>query len=347
MGTFTEDKSRIPDGAIWAYWYNLPVHPDGKEEAKEALRKITLQGFDTNGFHPLGIEYHAPSSRLFVVSHHYDGSRIEIFKLDVGNKLGYHSKNPPNLVAEHLRTVINITMPAPNAIAAINEHEIYVTNDHLFPRRFHPWLNAMETFLGFGGSIVHVNLETDEVQKVASLSFANGIVLLNDTKLVASSTSTATVRLYDVNEQDHRRPLKKTQNIPIPFFPDNLSIDAENWLYIAGHPSMKALRQAVRNRHGCTGAEGTQCYKSMAPTWVSRWRELEGLQDVYVTSNGFGSGCAVARDSKHKIGLLSGLGPLEQRPAGSLIFPRDKTTKGTRAEKSNNLQLPFEYDNTA
>ncbi|KAI5310709.1 hypothetical protein KEM55_003093 [Ascosphaera atra] len=109
MGSFTENKTSIPDGELWTYMgYDMLDTSDEKEK----LKKVEFEHFNASGFHPLGIEYHAPSSTLWVVSHHYDGSRIEMFKLRFeGNQA----------VARHLRSVTVDSIPAPNAIAAIND----------------------------------------------------------------------------------------------------------------------------------------------------------------------------------------------------------------------------------
>ncbi|KAI5303090.1 hypothetical protein KEM56_000040 [Ascosphaera pollenicola] len=248
MGTFTEDKEKISNGKIWAYWYDPTIQQEGRNES-QALQQVRFQNFDTKGFHPLGIEYHTPSSRLFTVSHHYDGSRIEVFDLNSITEVGIDGTKDPSspLVAKHIKTIISDTLPAPNAIAAINDHELYITNDHLFPRRFYPRLSALETFLGIsGGGIVYVNIETNEVRKIAHVPFANGISFLNATTLATSSTSTASVRLFDVSAESLEHSLKETSRIDVPFFPDNLSVDEEGILHIAGHPSMKALEQAER-----------------------------------------------------------------------------------------------------
>lgn len=305
LGVLPKNREGIPDGAIWAYLYGLDNEQEEQNDSR-VLQQITLQGFDTTGFHPLGIDYHAPSRRLFVVSHHYDCSRIETFELD--NLPDPGESTPLPIIAKHVKTFIQREhLPTPNSIAVINDHELYVTRDHKYSMRDHPTLASFETSYRFPfGSVLYVNLETDKMQEVASVPYANGITFLDSTWLAVASTSTASVYFFEVNPKGYDRQLLTRSNAHFKFFPDNVSADKNGTLYIAGHADMEKLEAVAEDRRHSTGHEDPRSY-TKAPTWVSAWTPGRNVRDLYVTNHEFGTGSTAARDSVKNIGIITGL----------------------------------------
>ncbi|KAL4759121.1 serum paraoxonase/arylesterase family protein [Aspergillus foveolatus] len=308
MGTFYPHRERIPNGKLWLYRYemdlNLQSHQDEKKGEAKVLQPIVFTDTpDDFSFHPLGVEYHRDTATLFVCNHHIDGSRVDVFVLDAEGKVP---------VARHVRSVIHPLLPGPNSIIALNGHELYVTNDHYMLRKEHPFLSLFETYAGIpGGTVAYVKLGDDnepvEVRTVARGPFVNGVTLLNETTLAVAISAAAEVRLY------RRLPdngLEFLQAIKMPLLPDNLSTDKDGALLIAGHPHPPSLEKAVRRRRECIDAQGLvpqDCWKSTAPSWVARWTEAKGVENLYVTTSGFGSSATAAKDAVRNVGIVTGL----------------------------------------
>lgn len=295
MGTFTEDKSLIPHGDLTIYRYTVG------EDDDSALTTIKLVDFpEIDKFHPLGVEYHRPSGQLFVCNHHYDGSRVEIFTLDLSN--------PSHPTAHHQRTLIDATIKAPNAILALSAHELYITNDHHYLQRTNPKLAKAETLSGApGGALVYANTKTGEMRRVARIPFANGVAQVNASTVAVSSSSTASVYLYDVHPHDYS--VRFIRSIRVSFMPDNLETDQAGVLLITGHPSREALQDTVQARLKCTWVpeEKDKCYKAGAPSGVAEWTEERGLRDLYVSRGEFGTSTTAGRDVERGVGLVTGL----------------------------------------
>lgn len=326
MGAFAKNRDLVPNGDLFLYRYDEPSEDD-------ALQKIQLVGYGGDGkdglgtdFHPLGIEYHAPSGRLFVVNHHRHGSRLEIFRLDL-------DATPP--VARHLRTIIHPLLYSPNSIAAVSKNELYVTNDHFFPVGAYPWLSFLETYLAPPlASLTYLKLDdlalepnsqaepVLEAHTAARLPFANGVALLNPTTLAVASTSNLAVYLYEIGPQlgadSSSAPgtILLLRKVPVPFFPDNISVDKRGVLLIAGHPHADSLNKVKEARrvcmdalHGSGEVEAACCSRveKAAPSWVSEWTEEAGLRHKYVAHAGFGSSSTAVRDVDKGLGIITGL----------------------------------------
>ncbi|KAL4810663.1 hypothetical protein BDV18DRAFT_372 [Aspergillus unguis] len=296
MGMFYHDTDKIPNGGLWVYYYDQP-------ESEHSLVPVKLEGYEGPfSFHPLGVEYHRASGTLFVCNHHIAGSRVDIFTLSFG-------ENGEAATAIHSRSIIHPLLRTPNSVIALSESEIYVTNDHYIRRKDSPALALTETYAGIpGGTVAYVNLTDGDVQvkTVARGPFANGITLLNETTVAVAITAAAEVRLYRRSEDNS---LEQVDAIKVPFLPDNLSTD-DGALLIAGHPHVPSLDKTVHARKSCIDANGVvpeECWKSSAPSWVARWTASKGLEDLYVSSTGFGSSATAAKDAKRNVGIVTGL----------------------------------------
>lgn len=208
--------------------------------------------------------------------------------------------------------VENSRIGAPNSIAAISDTEFYVTNDHYFLARRRPILAKLETYLAPPlANIVHVKLHPNgstTIRSLARLPFANGIAFLNDNTLaVASCTSTA-VFLYNVTQKDVGPTLSVLGKIPVPFIPDNLSVDGKGKLLIAGHPHAPSMEKVTKNNRFCqdAGAEKDPRCKLDRLSWVAEWSQQGGLSDVYVGSD-YGTSTTFVRDVSRGLGFVSGL----------------------------------------
>ncbi|EEA26973.1 hypothetical protein TMatcc_004746 [Talaromyces marneffei ATCC 18224] len=298
MGTFTPDLSTIPHGNLHLYRYGQK--PPFNEEAK--LTTIELRDFPgIKEFHPLGIEYYRPSSTLYVCNHGLNGSQIEIFSLDFSGS----SKTP---VATYQRTISSPLIRSPNAIAVLSDHELYVTSDHYFLKRYTPTLAWIETYLGLPlGAVVYVNLLTNEFRTVTRVPFANGITFLNETTVAVSSTSAAAVRLYEISAN---RFLRQTGVVNLPFMPDNLSTEKDGVLLITGHPHPPTLDKMRVERFKClmnSTIGNPDCIDGNSPTTVVEWSANTGVKTLYTAKEGIGGGCTSLRDTDYNIGITLGL----------------------------------------
>lgn len=294
MGVFRDSKA--PEGTgIYIYHY-------ANDESVQP-KKLKLLDFKANAidFHPLGIEYDAANSRIFIVNHAGTGSKIEVFKLFI-----------EETAATHIGSITHPLLHAPNSIALLSDTELLVSNDHYFLKRSQPSLAAIETYLGLpGGNIAHVKLsdsvtQTVAVKILARVPFANGVALMNDTALAVASTSGAAVLLYKTTSgfQD----VSLAQTIHLPFLPDNLSVDGDGIILIAGHPFAPAVETTAQKNAFCSHsgvAEEHSC-KERAPSWVAEWSSQAGLRNLYI-GNEISTSTTAIRDVQRGIGLVTGL----------------------------------------
>lgn len=293
MGTFTEDTSVVPAGNLYLYRY--------KDSWNLSISRIQLVEYEgASKFHPLGLEFDEASSTLLVSNHHFDGPRIEIFKLDIS------SHHP---LARHVRTILHPLIRSPNSIVALSEHEFFFTNDHHFLIRRNPYLAKLETYAALPlGGIVHAVVNSDSsvtARIVANLAYPNGLALLNASTIAVAQTSSCKVRLFDIQDD---RSLVSLAEIDVPFMPDNLSSEQDGALLISGHPHPLSLERMVKRRIQCLENNLLpNCDGSTAPSAVSEWTERQGLKTLYLDAGKFSASTTAVRDSERKTGLITGL----------------------------------------
>lgn len=211
--------------------------------------------------------------------------------------------------ATHLRTIIHPQIHSPNSIAVIDEDNIYLTNNHFFLTRYHRWLALVETYLAIpGGNVVHIHLPTLTTKIVARIPFANGVKLLNYTLLAVASSSGGVVNLYSTDSATPRA-VKFRKTITVPFLPDNLSVDADGTLLIAGHGHPASMTKFTGTRALCrsgTGPEAAEACKLTSPSYVVEWSEDAGLRTLYV-NDAFSTSTTAVKDVGRGIGLVTGL----------------------------------------
>ncbi|GAB7332687.1 hypothetical protein MBLNU13_g04437t1 [Cladosporium sp. NU13] len=249
-------------------------------------------------FHPLGIEYHSESKTLFVINHAQAGTRLELFRLW-----------PKDHAATHLRTVIHPHIHSPNSLAIIDEHNLYITNDHFFLSRYNPWLAQLETWLGPStGNVIHFNMKTNSATVLDRIAFSNGVALINNKTLAVASSSNLKVYIYHApNDDPPKLYLKHT--ISVPFLPDNLSVDSNGKLLISGHPHPFSMVAYAKSRDACrsgVGAEKEKACALKAATGVAEWTESEGLKVLWMSEE-FATGSTAVRDAGKGVGIISGL----------------------------------------
>lgn len=293
MGTFTKNTSAVPAGNLYLYRY--------QDSSNLSISQIKLVGYESaSKFHPLGLEFDNASSTLLVSNHHFDGPRIEMFRLDI-------SSHPP--LARHLRTIIHPVIRSPNSIVALSEHEFFFTNDHYFLIRKNPYLAKLETYAALPlGGIVHAVVNSDlsvTARIVANLAYPNGLTLLNASTIAVAQTSSCKVRLFDIQND---RSLVSVAEIDVRFFPDNLSSDQDGALLISGHPHPPSLERLVKHRIRCLENKLLpNCDGSTAPSAVSEWTERQGLRTLYLDAGKFGASTTAVSFSERKTVVITGL----------------------------------------
>lgn len=246
-----------PRGTLWLY----SPHETVQAEAGSILNaktpsappakpvELTLEGYpEGHDFHPLGVKvypsYGRNASNVYVVNHARHHSVIEQFVL---------SPDAPTSI-RFVRTLESPSFVSPNALALTSPDSFYVTNDHLFTRRFSGLFAIIETLLGLPFSYTeHVVLDPSpfttqpifSTEKVATLvAFSNGIsISANGTLVAIASTSLSRIHFYTRDLTTNALAPKTT--VSLPFVPDNIDFDDEDNLIVAGHPHFPTLTKVV------------------------------------------------------------------------------------------------------
>jgi arylesterase/paraoxonase len=197
----------------------------------------------------------------------------------------------------------------------IDEKTLYITNDHYFLARYHPWLAKLETWLAPAiGNVIHFDIPTSTATHLDRVAFANGVVLLDDKTLAVASTTKLEVYIYHapnsgIGKTDKPKLYLKS-TIPIPFLPDNLSYDSHGKkLLIAGHAHPFTMDPFAKSRDACHSGEGEERERACeirTSTGVAEWSEEEGLKVLWMGDE-FATGSTAVRDGKRGVGIVSGL----------------------------------------
>ena len=193
--------------------------------APETLRRITPPADD---FLPHGIDlWIGPDGerRIFVVNHPSTGEEfVEIYDASAVATGG-------DLM--HLRSVSFNEMHSPNDIVAVGPEQFYATNDegHI------SWIpDTAELYLGLPLTNV-VYFDGNAGQVVAKgLIYANGINASADGASIYVAELLA--RRITVFDRDAATYLVKRAHISIPTAPDNIDVDENGDLWIAGHSKL-------------------------------------------------------------------------------------------------------------
>ncbi len=210
-------------------WYNNP-HQTGPAQGgiyafdinnPQTLQKISPPEF--TDFLPHGISlWQGPNGerRLFVINHPSSGEEVvEIFSIANDHKL------------THLRSVSFDAMHSPNDVVAVGPNQFYATNDRGFDGGI-AGLLELYFVLPFS-SIVYFDGENGQhVQK--QMYYANGINQSPDgNTLYVAEFLKRRISVFTRNKTDGS--LKRQQKIPLNTGPDNIDVDANGDLWVAGH----------------------------------------------------------------------------------------------------------------
>ncbi|KAI4956356.1 hypothetical protein J4E91_000567 [Alternaria rosae] len=300
QGTFASplDKRDGTDSPhIWIYDYSTPNVPDS-----DALKPLVRTDYDNAAdFQPLGIEFDAATSTLYVVNHSRNsGNLIEVFQVSVRNA-----------VARYVQTLKHPLIHTPNSIQSLGNGKLLVTNDHYIGALISPFISQVETFSGIpGGSVVYTDIHNPQDTKTLThVPFANGIAMLNSTTVAVASSSTMGVNFYSFYPDTISLYFRKYVRAPSTV--DNLSVDSSGKLLLAGHPFAPALTGVSKARAKCNvqgSYEEKRACECTAPSWVGEWSEEEGLKTLYKNDGDeFCSSATLARDVGRSVSIVTAL----------------------------------------
>lgn len=282
---------------IWIYDYSTPSIPDS-----QALKPLALTNYaNASDFQPLGIEFDAATSTLYVINHSRNsGNIIEVFQVSV-----------QDAVATHVQTVKHELLHTPNSMHSLGDGKLLVTTDHYIGALSSPLLSAIETYTGVpGGSVVYTDIRnTSQTKTLARLPFANGIAMLNATTVAVASSSKPGLYLYTLDAETQSLQFNKVLRSPSGV--DNVAVDSNGKVTMAGHPFPPELVKVSKARANCDMSGSEEAEKACActaPSWAAEWSEEGGFKTLYKNSGEeFCSSSTFARDATRGVGFVSGL----------------------------------------
>ncbi len=206
------------------------------------LGAVRLSG-TAKDFHPLGISLYRGgdgSLTLMAINRRLSGTpSVDIFDVT----LGQTADGAPTASLKERASVRSSALFSPNDIAAVGKNRFYVTNDHMSRTSFG---RLLETYLMLPrANVVYYNGDFPHV--VANgLRYANGIAVSHDGReLYVSETLGREIRTYDI--QPVSGALTLAADFSMPDGLDNLDVDADGNLWVAGHPKLFAFADYARD----------------------------------------------------------------------------------------------------
>ena len=179
-------------------------------------------------FHPHGISLYRNGGEemLFAVNHHAGGMQ------SVDSFIVHFDGDTATL--EPQASIAGGLLVSPNDVAAVGPGQFYVTNDHVtttaigrFAEDYLIWPHA--DLVHFNGAFFRI-----AIQRIA---FPNGVYVTPDgTRLYVTSTNER--RVIGFSRSPYTGELAEIGSLHIPARLDNISMDPQGELVIAGHPSL-------------------------------------------------------------------------------------------------------------
>lgn len=188
-----------------------------------SIRLVSPNGFAD--FHPHGMSLWSGdrTKRLFVINHREDGENT-VDVLTVGK----------NGALKLIKVISFDDMHSPNDIVAVGPDSFYITNDHGFRRGV---MNKVESYLNLPLASVAYFSGQEGRKVIRGLTYANGInQSLDGSTIYVSETTPRTVTAYkrDIATGD----LEEIQTFDVNLSPDNIDVDSDGNLWVAGHPNL-------------------------------------------------------------------------------------------------------------
>ena len=224
-----EPQDKTVQGGLYA----LKLTPFGKVRSLKPVRYAKQGEGISQRLHPHGIDLvkgRYGRSTLFVVNHYPqeistpEGKQVakhsvEIFDIGKNGRL------------RHRKTVVSPHIISPNDVVGLSKDTFYVANDMV---KTSPLGRGVSFFTGGADGTV-VYYDGKETRLVAKgLTFANGITTnLAGEKLYVAETGARRIAVYDIKESGD---LQRLGVFPSRTGVDNISLDDQGRLWVAGHP---------------------------------------------------------------------------------------------------------------
>ena len=229
-----------------------------------------LTRFFSTSFAPHGISMIKMDStyRVMAINHTPQGNSIEVFTL-IGDSL------------THNRTLMDASMISPNDLVILDENRFYFTNDHHYTNGIGL---LIEEYAGRAISNV-VYFDGENYREVANgIAFANGINFDPKRNLVfVASPRGFLIKVYSKNENGS---LSFVEDIPCGLGVDNIEIDVQGNLWIAGHPNLLRFQSYAKGNKETAPSEIIKI--------VYKGKNNYSIQRVYTNDGSTLSGSTVA-----------------------------------------------------
>jgi arylesterase/paraoxonase len=223
------EGSSAEQGGIYAFPLNNP----------DLIQKVSTDSPDD--FQPHGIslwsgsdDYGNMVTRLFVINHAATANIVEIF--DVG----------PNGALTHHESIQFQDLTSPNDLLAVGPNAFYATIDRKYKKGA---MASLEAYLALPlASTVYFD-GFDGFTAVEGLKYANGINMsLDGNTVYIAEVLRREIGVYSRNPANGE--LKYQKSIALDTGPDNIEIDTDGNLYVAGHPFIfDFLKHAENEQH--------------------------------------------------------------------------------------------------
>ncbi|KAE8441063.1 hypothetical protein EG329_005892 [Mollisiaceae sp. DMI_Dod_QoI] len=229
-----------------------------------------INGDGTMNLHGLDVraDEHSDTLRILLVNHRppFDpvtGEPLEPAVVGANSTIEQFITKAGSSTMRHVRTYANPLIKTPNRVAWVNDHAFVYTNDH---SNKVGWRRDLEPFTG-GGSVGYCSRNRCNIAWNTGLNFPNGLVKGRDGLIYVPMTGDGTVDVFSLGE-DHM--LTHVNHIIVGLPMDNLSVDKNGDIFVAGFPKVYKWMQSSKNpfdiqpptavlkiRRGGKGYEGT------------------------------------------------------------------------------------------
>lgn len=204
---------------------------------KEYQGDLDLLGFDA---HRIGDRL-----RFWLINHRPPvdpdtGGPLDAFKVGANSTIEIFDLVSGSETLEHVKTIVSDAIISPNGLAVDEDGTGFaVTNDHT-SKIGHS--RVLELFTG-GGSVSYCQSETGQchIARKEGCNFPNGITNIGQGQFVVSQTGKGTLIGYSMQEGQ----MIETHEIELGLPLDNLAVDEERNIFIAGIPNARHLGQAM------------------------------------------------------------------------------------------------------
>jgi len=182
--------------------------------------------------------------RFFMINHQpfvdSEGKLLDATKLGANSTVEVfeHTRGSQNL--EHIKTIFSDAVFTPNNIAATGDGGFVVTNDHDSKVSMFRELAMIKG----GGSVAYCDSNDHcHIANNHKFFFANGVVKGHDGLIYVAQTTAGKIFVYSLQE-DHT--LVKIDEINIGMGIDNLSVDTDGDIFVAGFPKVLAFMKSTK-----------------------------------------------------------------------------------------------------